>query len=40
LDVEHTGKTKLATFTETTIPHIHSIYLIHENLLDKFHFHK
>jgi len=39
LDIDHTGKTKLATFTETTIPHIHSIYLIHENLLDKFHFH-
>lgn len=39
LDVDHTGKTKLATFTETTIPHIHSIYLIHDKLLDKFHSH-
>ena len=33
LDVEHTSKSKAVTFTETTIPHIHSIYLFHEKLL-------
>lgn len=39
LDIDHTDKSKSVTFTETTIPHIHSIYLIHDKLLDKFHTH-
>jgi hypothetical protein len=39
LDIDHTDKSLSVTFTETTIPHIHSIYLVHESLLGRFHQH-
>ena len=39
LDIDHTDKSKSVTFTETTIPHIHSIYLIHTDLVGRFEEH-
>lgn len=39
LDIDHTNKSLAVTFTETTIPHIHSIYLIHESVLGRFQNH-
>ena len=35
-DVHKTRETPKAAFTENTIPHIHSIYLVHEHTLEKF----
>jgi hypothetical protein len=35
-DVHKTRETPKAAFTENTIPHIHSIYLVHEQTLTKF----
>lgn len=35
-DVDNTSKNINASFTEKTIPHIHSIYLIHIDTLDSF----
>lgn len=39
LDIDHTDKSKSVTFTETTIPHIHSVYLIHTDLVGRFEEH-
>lgn len=39
LDIDHTDKSKSVTFTETTIPHIHSIYLVHDDLVKKLEQH-
>jgi hypothetical protein len=35
-DVPNTRKGPKAVFTENTLPHIHSIYLVHEHTLEKF----
>ena len=35
-DVSGTRTNPKAAFTENTIPHIHSIYLVHEHTIDKF----
>lgn len=35
-DVPNTRQSPKAAFTENTIPHIHSIYLVHEHTLTKF----
>lgn len=36
-DVSNTRTSINAVFTETTIPHIHSIYLIHKDTIEAFH---
>jgi hypothetical protein len=36
LDVNGTRDSQCACFTERTIPHIHSIYLVHEETLQRF----
>jgi hypothetical protein len=36
LDVDGTRNNPRATFNRNTIPHIHSIYLIHENVLNRW----
>jgi len=38
-DVHGTRESRYARFTESTIPHIHSIYLIHHSTVEAFEYH-